>query len=106
MGDQKLKLWGAGFRVTKVKLVAAFAGVHVEQQLTFTSGVTNRTPQFLTMNDRGKVCSLSSIGTHAQVPANAKDCKIAICGAAGAAADSSSRCQNCKSMHTGCTQHV
>lgn len=55
MADQPLMLHGTGYRSNKVKLVAAFAGVHVEQQLTFTHGTTNKTAQFLAMNDRGKV---------------------------------------------------
>lgn len=55
MVDQPLKLWGSGYRANKIQLVAAFAGVHVEQQLTFTHGTTNKTAQFLAMNDRGKV---------------------------------------------------
>ena len=57
----ELKLWGSGYRANKVKLVAAFAGVNVEQQLTFTHGTTNKTPQFLAMNDLGKVLTLSMI---------------------------------------------
>jgi Glutathione S-transferase, N-terminal domain len=57
----ELKLWGSGYRTNKVKLVAAFAGVNVEQQLTFTHGTTNKTPQFLAMNDLGKVLKLSNV---------------------------------------------
>lgn len=55
----ELKLWGSGYRTNKVKLVAAFAGVNVEQQLTFTHGTTNKTPQFLAMSELGKVRMLS-----------------------------------------------
>lgn len=57
----ELKLWGSGYRTNKVKLVAAFAGVNVEQQLAFTHGTTNKTPQFLAMNDLGKVRQLSKV---------------------------------------------
>jgi Glutathione S-transferase, N-terminal domain len=72
----ELKLWGSGYRANKVKLVAAFAGVNVEQQLTFTHGTTNKTPQFLAMNDLGKVHRLPSVCSCNQVVAPATHCEI------------------------------
>lgn len=68
----ELKLWGSGYRTNKVKLVAAFAGVNVEQQLTFTHGTTNRTPQFLAMNDLGKVHQLRNVCACADLEAAAR----------------------------------
>lgn len=48
-----LKLYGAGARFLKAQLVADFAGVALEIP-TFTSGITNRTPDYLAMNPLGK----------------------------------------------------
>ena len=59
MAEQPLKLWGCGMRVVKVQLVAAFAGMPLEQVANFTFGTTNRTAQFLALNDLGKVNATS-----------------------------------------------
>lgn len=47
------KLYGAGGRFQKVRLVAAFAGAELELP-PFTNGLTNRTPWYLAMNPMGK----------------------------------------------------
>ncbi len=49
-----LKLCGFGHRMAKVKVVAAFAGVELDVDPDFTMGVTNKTPEYLAMNDQGK----------------------------------------------------
>ena len=54
-GTMSLKLWGCGVRNLKCQLVAAFADVDLELP-PFSTGITNRTPWYLAMNPRGKVC--------------------------------------------------
>eukprot|EP00798_Chlamydomonas_sp_ICE-L_P016395 gene16395-22597_t len=49
-----IKLYGAGSRMLKCELAAAFASVEVEKP-PFTFGVTNKTPWFLEMNPNGKI---------------------------------------------------
>ncbi len=55
MAEHPMKLWGAGFRTLKVQLVAAFAGVPIEQNRNYTHGTSNKTAQFLALNEWGKV---------------------------------------------------
>ena len=55
----QLKLYGAGTRVLKVEVVAAFAGIQLEKP-AFTMGVTNKTPWYLKMNPNGKFPTLST----------------------------------------------
>ena len=59
-GMAKLRLRGSNGRAIKVEFVAAFADdVPVELDRTFTFGISNKTPEFLRLNPRGKVCSTS-----------------------------------------------
>ena len=51
-----LRLRGSNGRAIKVEFVAAFADdVPLELDRTFTFGISNRTPEFLKLNPRGKV---------------------------------------------------
>jgi glutathione S-transferase len=49
-----MKLYGPTGRSNRVKAVAGWTGVPLEQP-PFTMGVTNRTPEFLAKNPFGKV---------------------------------------------------